>query len=176
MANYMKAYLRVKRQTLDVDYHDLARQIWGIDRRQFTVHHYGNDDSLNNRLHLTFWLDPTEFTQAFTNTRPRWLVCPIQLTTVEPAAHLVMVRTNYLNELPMTQKAFYNLVYYLSEALGGQLSIDGQRTWVNANDLYLDKYQIMDKDFYDCLAASAQLAKTRTVIPVLHDYHLKDVG
>lgn len=160
----MKAYVKIKKHVLPIKLDDLVREIWGIHRKSFFVNTFGDADDLNTDLYLTFGLDYSEFNDQWQAVPNQWMACFMNISPLANDDDVIVIYTEYIKELPINQKPFYNFVSYVAERLDGVISEDNQAPWMTSLEFSQTHTKMMHANFDSLISKSIELSQVMTSV------------
>lgn len=152
----MKAFVKVKKNRLNTGYHSLSQKMWGIKTDSFFANRLGPDDALNHLTDFGFSLLYSDFNPKWDTVKTRWNASGIYLHETHTTG-VISVFSEFDFELPITQKAFFNLIAYLADNLDGTISEDNQQSWTDLVNFQKKHHDIMTADFDRLLTDSIQI-------------------
>lgn len=155
----MRTYLEKNRSLPIVEFHDLARRVWGVSRRDIWVSHNGNGETLSRNGIFSFALFLTDFNAEWNHVNRGWDHAEIVVRNDLQAANRLVIFTTDQHEVLVNTKAYYNLVAYLARGLASRISEDDGRTWQTVAQYRQKHAAVMAGDFRELLAVSVEQGK-----------------
>ncbi|VDG18470.1 hypothetical protein [Lactobacillus plantarum WCFS1] [Lactiplantibacillus mudanjiangensis] len=154
----MRAFIKIKKHDLHDDYQQLAQRIWEIKTPDPWVNHLGANEALNALSDFGFGIMPSDLNKEWNKVKVHWNAALIYIHETHNK-NVVVVYSEFTPELPFNQKAFYNLVAHLAEALDGVISEDDQTSWISLANFQRKHHEIMSANFNELLTESIEIGK-----------------
>lgn len=157
----MKAYIRLKINNINITYEKLGKQIWGVPGKNPWFNHFGDGESFRKELDIGLGILPTDFNEKWKDTHKGWGPVMINVKKMQDRPELLVI-TDFIEELPYNQKAFYNMTYYVATHVGGMITDRNRQEWITPDEFKKLHQSIMEEDFNQLLYESIVIGKKET--------------
>lgn len=154
----MKAYIKLKINNINITYQKLGKQIWGVPGENPWFNHFGDGKRFRKELDIGLGILPGDFDEKWIGADVGWNPVIINVKKMQDRPELLVI-TDFIEELPYNQKAFYNMTYYVATHVGGMITDRNRQEWITPDEFKRHHQDIMEKDFEQLLSESIEIGK-----------------